>query len=119
MEPILPPEEGENVGDEAKPPANHENEAQNVGQESVEPEIVSDAISEQVDPGSSVSLQDAEGTGGSSALQVKVQDEAEGDGVVSGAVQAEVHVEGGGDGVVTQRDIQGGARVYPLCVGRR
>lgn len=59
------------------------------------------------------------GSGGSSALQVKVQDEAEGDGVVSGAVQAEVHVEGGGDGVVTQRDIQGGARVYPLCVGRR
>lgn len=53
------------------------------------------------------SRDDLLGSGPSSALQVEVQVEAEGDGVVSGAVQAEVHVEGGGDGVVTQGKIHG------------
>ncbi|KAF7151247.1 hypothetical protein RHSIM_Rhsim02G0127300 [Rhododendron simsii] len=66
MEPIPPPEEGVTVGDEAEPPTDHENEAQNVGQEPVQPNIGSDAISEQVDPGTSVSLQQVEGAGVSS-----------------------------------------------------
>ncbi|KAI8527632.1 hypothetical protein RHMOL_Rhmol12G0090700 [Rhododendron molle] len=66
IEPIPPREGGVNVGDEVEPPADRENEAKNVGQEPVELEIVNDAIPKHMDPGTSVSLQDAEGVGVSS-----------------------------------------------------